>query len=313
MWKIRFAWEALMAEYSIRHLTHYTYEKQVSHCLNLAHLCPDSNDRQICRELKISILPKPKLTEFRKDYFGNTVYSFAVETPHTVLSVTAEAKVTTFEPEKKSGDRSVTASQILEKLKSPTEKETLEALEFVGDSPFVGRSSVYRNFLIQYLPMDIPYEEAVLRYVRRFREDFKFKAGSTNIYTPLDEVLEKKEGVCQDFTHLSIAAFRSLGLPCRYVSGYIETYPPPGKPKLRGSDATHAWISVYAPGLGWLDFDPTNGKAITEEYVNTSLGRDFSDVSPLKGILFGGGKHKLKVEVDVSQMGDDPHAIAGHI
>lgn len=301
-----------MAEYSIRHLTHYTYEKQVSHCLNLAHLCPDSNDRQICKELRITVLPKPKLTEFRKDYFGNTVYSFAVETPHTVLSVTAEAKVSTFEPERRN-ETPLTARQILEKLQNPSEKESLEALEFVGDSPFVNRTNSYKKFLEQYLPMDLPYEDAVLEYVRRFREDFKFKVGSTNIYTPLDEVLEKKEGVCQDFTHLSIAAFRSMGLPCRYVSGYIETYPPPGKPKLRGSDATHAWISVFIPGFGWSDFDPTNGKKITDEYVNTSLGRDFSDVSPLKGILFGGGKHKLKVEVDVSQMGDDPTAIANHI
>ncbi len=294
-----------MGEYSVRHLTHYTYEKQVSHCLNLAHLCPDSNDRQICRELHINILPQPKLTEFRRDYFGNTVYSFAVESPHTVLSVTAEAKVFTFDPEKKNEKSYLSAREILEKLKSSSDKETLEALEFVGDSTFVTRASLYKNFLEKYLPMDLPYEDAVLEYVRRFREEFKFKAGSTNIYTPLDEVLEKKEGVCQDFTHLSLAAFRSMGLPCRYVSGYIETYPPPGRPKLRGSDATHAWISVYIPGFGWSDFDPTNGKTITQEYINTSTGRDFSDVSPLKGILFGGGKHKLKVEVDVIPLGNE--------
>ncbi|MGJ4748196.1 transglutaminase family protein [Leptospira sp. SA-E8] len=301
-----------MAEYSVRHLTHYTYEKEVSHCLNLAHLCPTSNERQICREFRIEILPKPKYTEFRTDYFGNTVYSFAVETPHNILSVTAEAKVFTSEPEKKKDQTTILTSEVLQKLKTITEKEDLEAMEFVGDSSFVNRSVSYKNFLEKYLPMDRPYLESVLEYVKRFREDFKFKAGSTNIYTPLDEVLEKKEGVCQDFTHLSVAAFRSMGLPCKYVSGYIETYPPPGKPKLRGSDATHAWISVYCPGQGWFDFDPTNGKAITDEYIHTSVGRDFSDVSPLKGILFGGGKHKLKVEVDVSQLGDPTH-IGNHI
>ncbi|TGJ98192.1 transglutaminase family protein [Leptospira langatensis] len=300
-----------MAEYSIRHLTHYTYEKEVSHCLNLAHLCPTSNDRQICRELRIVILPKPKVTEFRTDYFGNTVYSFAVESPHKILSVTAEAKVFTSDPIKKDV-APLSFKEVLEKMRSSTDKDTLEALEFVGDSPFIARSNLYKNFLEKYLPADRPYLDAVLDYVKKFREDFKFKAGSTHIYTPLEEVLDKKEGVCQDFTHLSVAAFRSLGLPCKYVSGYIETYPPPGKPKLRGSDATHAWISVYCPGVGWSDFDPTNGKAITEEYIHTSVGRDFSDVSPLKGILFGGGKHKLKVEVDVSPIGD-PDAIGNHI
>ncbi|EPG74643.1 bacterial transglutaminase-like protein [Leptospira fainei serovar Hurstbridge str. BUT 6] len=292
-----------MAEYSVRHLTHYTYEKSVAHCLNLAHLCPDSNDRQICRELRITVEPKPKLTEFRRDYFGNTVYSFSVDEPHTVLSVLAEAKVTT-DSVFTQFSNSPTGYEVLQALNHCSTKEEMEALEFIGDSLFVVRSELYSEFLNRFLPLNKPYLEAVLEYVMRFREEFKFKAGSTNIYTPLEEVLDKKEGVCQDFTHLSIAAFRSMGFPCRYVSGYIETYPPTGKPKLRGSDATHAWISVYCPGLGWYDFDPTNGKSITEEYIYTSVGRDFSDVSPLRGILFGGGKHKLKVEVDVIQLGD---------
>lgn len=292
-----------MAEYSVRHLTHYTYEKSVAHCLNLAHLCPDSNERQICRELRITVEPKPKLTEFRRDYFGNTVYSFSVDEPHTVLSVLAEAKVSTDSVLTRFSN-SPTGYEVLQSLNHCSTKEEMEALEFIGDSLFVVRSDLYSEFLNRFLPLNKPYLEAVLEYVTRFREEFKFKAGSTNIYTPLEEVLDKKEGVCQDFTHLSIAAFRSMGFPCRYVSGYIETYPPPGKPKLRGSDATHAWISVFCPGLGWFDFDPTNGKSITEEYIYTSVGRDFSDVSPLRGILFGGGKHKLKVEVDVIQLGD---------
>ncbi|PJZ68238.1 cysteine protease [Leptospira perolatii] len=291
-----------MAEYSVRHLTLYTYEKPVSHCLNVAHLCPDSNDFQNCTDLKILVEPKPKSAEFRRDYFGNMVYSFSVEESHKVLSVCATSKVTTTSDEKSNFSDSPTTNEVIELLKNPSSNEHLEALDFVGDSPFVVRSSIYKEFIKQMLPMERPYFSSVLEYVQRFKEKFKFKVGSTHIYTSLDEVLEKKEGVCQDFAHLTIAAFRSLGLPCRYVSGYIETYPPPGKPKLRGSDATHAWIGVYCPGIGWKDFDPTNGKALTEEYIFTSIGRDFSDVSPLKGILFGGGKHKLKVEVDVSRI-----------
>ncbi|TGK21971.1 transglutaminase family protein [Leptospira fluminis] len=293
-----------MAEYSVRHLTHYTYEKPVSHCLNLAHLCPDSDDRQTCRELRITVEPKPKLTEFRRDYFGNTVYSFSVEDPHTALSVLAEAKVLTTSSGQDFGN-SPTGYEVLDRLRKPSSNSDLEAVEFLGDSPFVSRAEIYSKFLKHLFPMDGPFLESCLEYVRRFREEFKFKAGSTTIYTPLEEVLESREGVCQDFTHLSLAAFRSMGFPCRYVSGYIETYPPPGKPKLRGSDATHAWISVYCPGIGWRDFDPTNGKGITEEYIHTSIGRDFSDVSPLRGILFGGGKHKLKVEVDVIPLNED--------
>ncbi|XDD51468.1 transglutaminase domain-containing protein [Leptospira sp. WS92.C1] len=288
-----------MADYQVRHVTRYSYQEEVSHCHNLAHMCPGSNRHQDCNDLKLHVFPGPSVSGYRKDYFGNLVYSFSVEDAHTALEIISESKVSTHPIDYGNLNHSPKVSEIPMLLKSLQSKEDMDALEYLSDSTFVARSPVFENFGLEMMDPEKPVLEAVRDYTLRFYNTFEFKVGATTIHTPLTQVLKNRKGVCQDFTHLSIAALRSMGIPCRYVSGYIETFPPPGQTKLQGSDASHAWFSVYSPGIGWVDYDPTNGKMLSEEYIFTSIGRDFADVSPLKGILFGGGKHKLKVEVDV--------------
>lgn len=293
-----------MAEYEVTHSTVYTYSEKVSHCQNIAYLLPQSDDRQVCTKNEIEISPVPVCSADHTDYFGNRFRYFAVEEPHQVLSVTARTRVITQQVVQKADD-SPNWESVVEAVKTPTEIADITAAEFVLPSPFVPISAAFRAYAAESFIAQKPILSAALDFSRRIREDFRYEQKSTSILTPLTEVFDKRRGVCQDFAHLAIASLRSLGIPARYASGYIETFAAPGKPKLRGSDASHAWISVYAGKLGWFDFDPTNGKAITEEFIVTARGRDFGDVSPLKGILFGGGKHTLKVAVDVHRLKHD--------
>ncbi|RHX85581.1 transglutaminase family protein [Leptospira stimsonii] len=288
-----------MAEYTVKHVTRYSYQEEVSHCHNLAHMCPVTNHHQDCKDLKLRVHPGPSVSGYRKDYFGNLVYSFSVEDSHQSLEIVSESKVSTHPIDYGDLNHSPRVSEIPTLLASSHLREDLEALEYIADSAFAIRDPLFAKFAIEMMDFEKPLLQAVMDYTVRFYQSFEFKAGATTIQTPPAQVLKNRKGVCQDFTHLSIAALRSVGIPCRYVSGYIETFPPPGQTKLQGSDASHAWFSIYSPGIGWVDYDPTNGKMLSEEYIFTSIGRDFADVSPLKGILFGGGKHKLKVEVDV--------------
>jgi transglutaminase-like putative cysteine protease len=177
--------------------------------------------------------------------------------------------------------------------------EFLEARYFVLDSPFVYIFPKLTAYAEKSFSKNRPILEAVADLMRRIYEDFTFVSGATTIATPISEVLEKRQGVCQDFAHLMIGCVRSQGLPARYVSGYIETIPPPGQEKLAGTDASHAWCSVYVPEIGWVDFDPTNNLMPKDQHIVIGWGCDFSDVTPIKGVLFNTGRHKLKVSVDV--------------
>ncbi|TGK31004.1 transglutaminase family protein [Leptospira gomenensis] len=288
-----------MAEYTVKHVTRYSYQEEVSHCHNTAHMCPTSNRHQDCSDLKLHVLPGPSVSGYRKDYFGNLVYSFSVEDSHRMLEIVSESKVSTHPIDYGDLTHSPKVSEIPQLLKSSHLKEDLDALEYLADSNFVHKDPRFAVFAGEMIDFNKPLLQAVSEYTLKFYNTFEFKAGATTIHTAPAQVLKSRKGVCQDFTHLSIATLRSIGIPCRYVSGYIETFPPPGQKKLQGSDASHAWFGIYCPGIGWVDYDPTNGKMLSEEYIFTSVGRDFADVSPLKGILFGGGKHKMKVEVDV--------------
>lgn len=291
-----------MAEYEVTHTTVYTYSESVSHCHNIAYLLPQSDARQVCDTTVIEVHPTPAVATDHTDYFGNRFRYFAVEEPHKVLSVAAKTRVRTLPADVKNLEDSPAWEVIAAAIKNPTTAADIAAAEFVLPSPFVPLVDSFRAYATACFTPKRPILRAALEFAERIRTDFRYEQKSTTILTPLTEVFHKRRGVCQDFAHLAIAALRSLGIPARYVSGYIETYPPAGKPKLRGSDASHAWISVYAGSWGWFDFDPTNGKAITEEFIVTARGRDFGDVSPLKGILFGGGKHSLKVAVDVHRL-----------
>jgi len=290
----------LMADYKVLHKTKYFYEDLVAYCHNMAHMYPLTSRHQDCFRTHVTVNPKPVVSSFRRDYFGNQVFLFSVEDPHKSLEVIVESTIRTHESSLGYDlARSKPWEEILDIISESALEQDITALEYTFASPFILKKAEYANFAKPFFPMGKPVFQGTLELIQALQKTFKYDVKATTINTPLEQVLVEKKGVCQDFSHLCIAALRSLGIPSRYVSGYIETQPPPGQTKLRGSDATHAWISVYCPDMGWHDFDPTNGKMITGEYIITAIGRDYSDVSPLKGIIFGGGKHKLIVEVDV--------------
>lgn len=288
-----------MPEYRIIHKTIYKYEEVVSHCINLAHMYPPNTSHQDCYRTFIDVHPRPAHSSFRKDYFGNNLFLFSIEDPHDELVVSVESSVKTNPPNYGNLSRASAWTEAIERIRKSNSRADIEATEFTLPSPFVQYNYQFGEYARTCFSEGSSTLEGAFLFTQKIFRDFKFDPKATTILTPLDQVFEEKKGVCQDFTHFAIASLRSLGIPSRYISGYIETHPPPGQKKLQGSDATHAWLSVYCPDHGWVDFDPTNGKMITEEYVITAIGRDYSDVAPLKGILYGGGKHQLKVEVDV--------------
>lgn len=297
-----------MAEYWVTHLTRYTYSENVSHCHNIAHLLPQSDGRQNCSPTEIKVSPLPRIFNERSDYFGNRFCYFSVEEPHSELEVLTKTRVSTAPVAPAAYADSPAWESVAAQLQNPGTNELILASEFTQASPFIPLSAELGEYARSVFLPQRPVLDACFALAKQIRADFQYDQKATNILTPLSEVLKNRKGVCQDFAHLCIAALRSIGLAAGYVSGYIETFPPAGQPKLRGSDASHAWFSVFVPGSAansagaWFDFDPTNGKAISEEFIVTARGRDFGDVSPLKGILFGGGKHVLKVEVDVTRI-----------
>ncbi|EOQ89398.1 transglutaminase-like protein [Leptospira yanagawae serovar Saopaulo str. Sao Paulo = ATCC 700523] len=288
-----------MADFRVIHKTKYSYDDVVAYCHNMAHMYPLTTNHQDCYRTHVTVNPKPVVSSFRRDYFGNQVFLFSVEDPHRFLEVVVESTVRTHQSFDFDLSKSTPWQNIENLIHESSLDADLQAIEYIQPSPFIPAKQTYFDFAKAIFTDNKPVLLGAQELTKYIYENFEYDPKATNINTPLEQVLYERKGVCQDFSHLMIAALRSLKIPSRYVSGYLETFPPPGTQKLQGSDATHAWVSVYCPTLGWFDFDPTNGKLITEEYIITAIGRDYSDVSPLKGILFGGGKHKLKVEVDV--------------
>ncbi|XDD46414.1 transglutaminase domain-containing protein [Leptospira sp. WS39.C2] len=288
-----------MADFRVIHKTKYSYDDFVAYCHNMAHMYPLTTTHQDCYRTHVTVNPKPVVSSFRRDYFGNQVFLFSVEDPHRFLEVVVESTVRTHQSFDFDLSKSTPWEHIYDLIHESALDADLQAIEFIQPSPFIPSKQLYSDFISNIFTNNKPVFQGALELTQYIFQNFQYDPKATNINTPLEQVLFERKGVCQDFSHLMIAALRSLKIPCRYVSGYLETLPPPGIQKLQGSDATHAWVSVYCPTFGWMDFDPTNGKMISEEYIITAIGRDYSDVSPLKGILFGGGKHKLKVEVDV--------------
>lgn len=297
-----------MAEYLITHLTRYTYSEKVSHCHNIGYLMPQSDGRQSCSGTEITVQPRPQIFNERNDYFGNRFCYFSVEDPHNELEVLSKTRVSTMAVAFTDWMQTPAWENAAAALQNPATADLILASEYTQPSPFIPLSAELAAYARSVFLPGRPILDACYALARQINADFKYDQKATNILTPLSEVLKNRKGVCQDFAHLCISALRSIGLAAGYVSGYIETFPPAGQPKLKGSDASHAWFSVFVPGVApdgsgtWFDFDPTNGKAISEEFIVTARGRDFGDVSPLKGILFGGGKHVLKVEVDVARI-----------
>lgn len=292
--------------YRIRHVTHYEYEKPVSLCYNMAYILPRDTSYQRCLSSHTLIAPLQSTGQRRTDYFGNNVYYFSLEQPHQELLVDVTSEVQIFDAKTDHGlnlDLGISCGQALIQLQDGRELQTLEAREFVLNSPMIRASQALREYARPSFNRDQPLLSAVRDLTQRIYSEFTYDPDSTHVATPLNEVLSKRRGVCQDFAHLAIGCLRSLGFPARYISGYLETFPPPGQEKLVGSDASHAWFAVYSPGEGWFEFDPTNNNMPAEHHITTAWGRDYGDVSPLKGVFFDGGdSQKLKVSVDVERI-----------
>ncbi len=290
-------------KYRIRHITEYQYADRVSHCYNLAHMIPRTSLRQSCERSQIKVAPHPSFTSRREDYFGNQAFHFEIQRPHEKLVITSESEVEVFS--QRSGinlDFGITCRDALELLRESKDDEVLLAREFILDSPMVRANQALREYAAPSFSDDRPLLSAVANLTERVFKEFEYCPESTTIATPLDEVMATRKGVCQDFAHLQVGCLRAMGFPAKYVSGYIETLPPPGQEKLVGTDASHAWISVYSPREGWFEFDPTNNQVASDQHIITAWGRDYYDVTPLRGVIFGGGENPiLSVSVDVAR------------
>ncbi len=251
---------------------------------------------------ELRIRPTPAIRTERLDYFGNLLCFFTIQEPHKELVVEARSEVNVKVNSRKLMQHSLPWEEAVRSLPDDQSPEGLEAYQFGFDSPRVRIRPEFAAYARQSFTPRRPIAGSLLDLTERIHEDFRFDSKVTNVRTPTEEVFKKRRGVCQDFAHLQIACLRSLGLAARYVSGYLRTYSPPGKPRLVGADASHAWVSAYVPGAGWLDLDPTNNLVPSDEHVTLAWGRDYSDVSPLRGLILGGGSHTLKVSVDLAPL-----------
>jgi transglutaminase-like putative cysteine protease len=300
----------------VTHETRYEYAPPVETAQHLAHLKPLATDSQRLVSHKLSIDPPPAQRNETPDLYGNTRAFFALEATHDKLVVTAESVVETSVPVLSPAiARELPWEAVRERFRFRKDATFDAASEFVFPSPYVPRHDDFTAYARASFVPGRPAFDVAMDLTVRMYEDFDYDADSTEINTPAVEALAQRKGVCQDFAHIMIACFRTMGLPARYVSGYLLTQPPPGQPRLVGADASHAWVSVYLPGEGdspggWADFDPTNGRQPGEDYVTLAIGRDYSDVSPMRGVLHGGARHTLRVGVTVQPVGEVLEAVA---
>lgn len=284
-------------KYRLKHQTLYTYINEVHNYQSILCLQPRNSDKQICSNFKLVIEPKPSKIYSRTDYFGNIQHYFSLHESHKSLKVTVSSEVEVLNNVVQPLNP-ITCEEARQKFRTNLPMK-IEVLQYLLPSQFISWDKEIEDFAKTCLKPEVSLFEGILDLIKKIYTEFQFKSGATNVNTPLKTVLKERKGVCQDFSHLAIACLRSVGIPAKYVSGYIETLPPKGKVKLEGSDASHAWISVYVPEMGWCEFDPTNNMIPQQRHIVTAYGRDFADVSPMKGIIFSSGDHKVKVEVDV--------------
>lgn len=285
--------------YRIRHVTRYSGGKPVSVGHNLAWLQPRNLPWQICHDYRLDIHPEPSIRSSRLDYYGNHLTAFSFDAGYDTLTVTARSQVEVSPRPTAEAASSPPWEAVRNLLRAPADVDALSASQFTFGSPRAHPLPQADGYAAASFPPNRPILEAVIDLTRRIHHDFQYRPQSTTVSTPIEEVFENRSGVCQDFAHLQIAMLRDRGLAARYVSGYLRTIPPPGKPRLVGADASHAWVSVYCGPLGWIDVDPTNAVVVAADHVIVAWGRDYDDVPPLKGVFIGGEAHALSVEVDV--------------
>lgn len=283
--------------YLATHITRYTYESPVAVCHNEIRLAPRPHPHQKVLSSRIAVDPNPEVFTGRTDYYGNHVDHFSVLETHTSLTVTATSVVDVVKPMVVDPRLTPPWEDVRDHLRSYADPHALAALEFSCDSPFVTTEMPFADYAREAFQPRRPILESALELCARIHKEFKYLPKSTTIDTPVAEIFEKRKGVCQDFAHFMIAALRSLGLGARYVSGYLRS-----GANFTGAEASHAWLSIFLPPAGWIDLDPTNNVLPGEGHVTVAWGRDYGDVTPVKGVALGGGEHEIEVEVRVKPM-----------
>lgn len=289
-------------KYKIEHITKYSYQNAVTFCHNQAILKPIDNDEQSLLEYSVKILPNETERDELVDFFGNNVLQFLVQASHTNLEVRSSAIVQKITKQKDYAQIFLSVSQAIEALEEYSQP-IICAKQFLFESPLVKHDNEsIKKYAEVSFDNNANVYQACLDLMRRIYEDFDFTSGATDVNTTVDQIFTDKKGVCQDFAHFAIACVRSIGLPAKYVSGYIETLPPLGEEKLIGADASHAWFCVFIPRFGWFEFDPTNNQVPNYQHIILGYGRDYSDVVPLKGIVQSSGENYLSVSVDIQRI-----------
>ena len=283
--------------YRVRHTSRYAYAETVSLSMHQVRLTPRESAAQAVRGNQLVIDPPASGSITREDYFGNATTTFTIQDAHRHLRVTAECLVSVSGPARDGLD-SPSLADAVARLRARESAEELGAVEYQVESPLAPRGSLYARYAAPLLDPRRPLLEGVDALMRTIHREFRYDPVATTVSTPVSEVLEGRHGVCQDFAHLMIACLRSHGVPARYVSGYLVP-----KAGVVGAQASHAWVSVYCPSVGWVDFDPTNDVRPAGGHITLGWGRDFEDVSPLKGVTVGGGSHSVTVEVLVAPAG----------
>jgi transglutaminase-like putative cysteine protease len=289
-----------MASYRIEHSTTYTYDAEVTGSYGQFHLRPRDLPWQTCQAHEIVIEPEPADLFRHTDLYGNTKAYFHVVRPHTKLVVTGISIVEVQRTELDPAALALPWEHARPRLR-PDQPDAWEACDFIFPSPYVEIPPAMAEYVRSSFPPGRPIGEAAVELMQRVNSDLAYKSGSTTVSTKVGEVLRNRTGVCQDFAHFMVSGLRSLGLAGRYVSGYLATRPPPGRPRLVGADATHAWVGCWIPGAGWLYLDPTNRRVIDESHATVAWGRDYGDVPPVKGVIFTEAKESaMKVSVDMA-------------
>jgi transglutaminase-like putative cysteine protease len=286
--------------YDIRHVTSYSYEFPVSSATLSLRVTPRSDIGQRCLDHSLIIEPTPKTVRVEQDFFGNEMTMATIETGLMWLRIEARARVDIARPAVAPAGKSPDWKQVAQAALDETDLGAGAPAHFMFASPRIALAAQVTAYAAQSFPAGRTIADGARDFAKRIRTDFAYSPLVTDVSTPLDEAFAQRRGVCQDFAHIMIAGLRGLGLPAAYVSGYIRTIPPPGKPRLEGADATHAWVSVWCGAeIGWLGVDPTNAIDSGNDHIVLAVGRDFSDVSPIYGVFVGSGAQELEVGVDV--------------
>ena len=288
-----------MTAYTVRHRTTYRYQSDVAYSRLIAHLVPRATTRQRSLAVEVTLAPEPVRRFDRADFFGNTTSWFIIDEPHDTLEIFSESHVvvdpiTAFAPEESRAWETVRTT-----FESPVGMDAFDAVQYTFDTPLTATDEDVVAYARTSFQRGRPLLACMLELNARIYADFTFDKEATDTRTTVKDAFELRAGVCQDLAHVGIACVRAMGIPARYVSGYLLTHPPPGRERLIGTDASHAWFAVWIPPFGWIDFDPTNDMLPSSEHITVAWGRDYGDVAPIHGIISGGTEHKLDVAVDV--------------